>query len=235
MTDGTTYQPNFVIKDEDEKLDTNVVDKDQNEATTNDNIKTEKTSVQTKFFDHEADFIIKQRTKLRLSDPKGLYFNRHVEISYYQSLWHFITLLISCSAICWFSWIIVSENKESIIGVGEIANLTLIDRVSIFVIGLIFFNAVRNLFKIESRSGIIRYRLAMLANAINYTAIAYIKLLILFLAVVALSFFSSDESNTDVLNKFNNGVFADIFDAIFSFINIIIVTQAFRYCKKGNG
>ena len=97
MNGESTYQPNFVIN-EDDKVPVEKKEFEHREETLLAAV-TAKGDAQTELIKREVQFIEGQRKKLRLFDPQGVYFYRHITISYFQSAFHIISLLISCYLI----------------------------------------------------------------------------------------------------------------------------------------
>lgn len=185
------------------------------------------------FIKREISYIEKHRKKLRLVDPKGVHYFRHIPISYAQSILHFISLVIS---VCLFS-LFISEFKASyhiyVKGIGWVSNITAIDVFTLIIIFVILFIQLRGLFKAEGVNGLKRYKLAMLSNSVNSVTVKFIKINIL-IFLLFLSITLAYEISIDVvIEKYSNGIFADMANFSLSIISILIVAWSFRFCKKG--
>lgn len=232
MNGESTYEPNFVIHEEDKTTTEQREYEDNLKPTTQ--ATAVKGEVSNKLINREVEFIEAQRNKLRLFDPKGVYFYRHIAISYFQSGLHAISLLVSCYLIYLFMLEIGAANKAFVDGIGWVSDKTLLEKLAnVICIGL-FFTQLRGLFKLKKSDGGNRYKLAMLANAINLIVINHLKVLILLVVTVMLYAFSLSDvlSPNMILETLSNGVLSDVSDALLSLITIIIFVRALRFCKK---
>jgi hypothetical protein len=233
MNGESTYQPNFVI-DEEDKTSTE-------EKEFQDSLKSippttaVKDEASFKIIDREVEFIEGQRNKLRLFDPKGVYFYRHITISYLQSFFHIISLLVSCYLI----YLVYLEgsalSREFVKGIGWVSNVTLMATMADIVILVVLFIQLRGLFKHQGLAAVRRYKLAMLSNSINSVVINHLKLLVLFLILIMLYFFSlgSLVQADSALEKLSNGVISDVLEILLLIISIFIIVRAFRFCNRG--
>jgi hypothetical protein len=232
MNGESTYEPNFVINEEDKA---STEQKEFEESLKSIPPTTAlKDEASIKLIDREVEFIEGQRSKLRLFDPKGVYFYRHNTISYFQSAFHIISLLVSCYLIYLLLLETSSLSKEFVQGIGWVSNITLIERMADITILVVLFVQFRGLFKHQGLSALRRYKLAMLANAINNVVINHLKLIVLFLILMMLYFFSigSLVEADAVFEKLSNGVIADVYEALLIIISIAIIVRAFRFCNK---
>jgi hypothetical protein len=233
MTSESTYQPNFVINEED---NTSPEQKEFEEGLKSiPPTKVAKEEASIKLIDREVEFIEGQRSKLRLFDPKDVYFYRHITINYFQSVFHFISLLISCSVIFLLIGLGYSESQTIVKGIGWVSNITTIEKmINVFTV-IFFIYQLRKLFNLQGLSGLKRYKLAMLANSINLTVINFIKVIILFSALLMFTLIISDpnENINVILSRLSNGVFFDVINAFFLLVGVVIFVLAFRFCSKG--
>ena len=236
MNAESTYEPNFVINEE---AKASTEQKEFEESLKSIPPTTAlKDEASIKLIDREVEFIEGQRSKLRLFDPKGVYFYRHNTISYFQSAFHIISLLVSCYLIYLLLLETSSLSKEFVQGIGWVSNITLIERMADITILVVLFVQLRGLFKHQGLSALRQYKLAMLANAINNVVINHLKLIVLFLflflILMMLYFFSIDSlvEADAVFEKLSNGVIADVYEALLIVISIAIIARAFRFCNK---
>lgn len=233
MNGESTYEPNFVINEED------TTSTEQKEF--QDSLKSippttaVKDEASFKIIDREVEFIEGQRKKLRLFDPKGVYFYRHVTISYFQSVIHIISLLVSCFLIYLLLLEDSSASKEFVKGIGWVSNVTLIEKMRDITILVMLFIQLRGLYKLKGSTGLKRYKLSMLSNAVNSIVFNLLKLIILFLILMAIyvSSLGSLVQADAIFQQLSNSVAADVFSASFYIITIVIVGRAFRFCKRG--
>jgi len=233
MNGESTYKPNFVINEEDKTSTEQKEFEDSLKSTPP--ITVVKDEVSNKLINREVEFIEGQRSKLRLFDPKGIYFYRHITISYFQSAFHIFSLLVSCYLILHLILFGYSENQTLVKGIGWVSNITTIEKAINFFILILFLYQLRGLFKLKGLNGLKRYKLAMLANSINVTVINLFKvsLLLFALLMVILITLDPNEKINIILSKLSNGVNADVMDAFLSLVGVVIIVRAFRFCSKG--
>ena len=231
MTSKSEYQPDFVLrKENDESVNDNNEEKITPSSVYNTTILENKKSELIK---REFTYIQKQRKKIRFFDPKGVYFYRHVTISYFQSTLHLLSLLLSCYLISSMLNFSAKESKEFIAGIGWISNTTAIDTMTTSILLMIISIQLIRLFKKQGIVAIKRYRLAMLSNAVNRVVLNLCKLILLFLSLIMLLFIFNEVNNTPlILESLENGVPADILNVIFCVFTIFIVLFSFRFCGK---
>lgn len=233
MNGESTYQPNFVINEED---NTSSEQKEFEESLKSIPPTTvAKGEASNKLIDREVEFIEAQRRKLRLFDPKGVYFYRHNTVSYFQSAFHLISLLVSCYLIYLLLVETSSLNKEFVEGIGWVSNTTLIGNFADFVVLVVLFIQLRSLYKHQGLIALKRYKLAMLANSINSVVINHLKLITLLLILMMLYFLSlgSLVQADAAFEKLSNGVIADVLEILLLIISIFIIVRAFRFCNRG--
>jgi hypothetical protein len=233
MNGESTYPPNFVI-DEGNKVpvERKAFEHSEELLVADDVVKDDE---QTELIKREVQFVENQRKKLRLFDPKGVYFYRHINISYYQSAFHIMSLLISCYLIYEFMLLGLSEGRGFVKGIGWVSNTTLLETmVDIFVL-IVLFIQLRGLFKVHGIVGLKRYKLAMLANSINSVVVIHLKLIVFFMIIIMAYAYSLESLvQADALWKtLENGVVADVFDALFLITSAVIILCSFRFCKRG--
>tara|TARA_R110000772_G_scaffold31158_3_gene77018 strand:+ start:740 stop:1450 length:711 start_codon:yes stop_codon:yes gene_type:complete len=233
MNGESTYQPNFVIN-EDDKVPVEKKAFEHREETLLAAV-TAKGDAQTELIKREVQFIEGQRKKLRLFDPQGVYFYRHITISYFQSAFHIISLLISCYLIYECMLLGLPEGRGFVKGIGWVSNTTLLETIIDIFVLIVLFIQLRGLFKVHGIVGLKRYKLAMLANSINSVVIIHLKLIILFMIIIMAYAYSLESLvQADALWKtLENGVVADVFDALFLIILAVIILRSFRFCKRG--
>lgn len=233
MTSESTYKPNFFINEED---NTSAEQKEFEESLKSippNSVAHDETSIE--LIDREVELIDGQRSKFRLFDPKGVYFYRHSAISYFQSIFHFISLLLSCSVIFLLIGFGYSESQTLVKGIGWVSNITTIEKmINIFTVIFLIYQ-LRKLFNLQGLNGLKRYKLAMVANSINLTVINFIKVIILLSALLMFTLIISDpnENINVILSRLSNGVFFDVIHAFFSLVGVVIFILAFRFCSKG--
>jgi hypothetical protein len=232
MNGESTYQPNFVIGEED-KASTEQKEFEESLKSIPPTISV-KDEASNKLINREVEFIEGQRSKLRLFDPKGVYFYRHVTISYFQSAFHIISLLVSCYLI----YLLFAEgsalSREFVKGIGWVSNVTLMATMADIVVLVVLFIQLRGLFKHQGLAAVRRYKLAMLSNSINSVVINHLKLIVLFLILMMLYSFSlgSLVQADSAFEKLSNGVISDVFEVLLLIISIFIIVRAFRFCNR---
>jgi hypothetical protein len=233
MNGESTYQPNFVI-DEEDKTSAEQKEFEESLKSIPPTIAV-KDKVSNKLINREVEFIEGQRRKLRLFDPKGVYFYRHVTISYFQSVSHFITLLISCCVIFLLLELGYSESQTLVKGIGWVSNITLIEQMTYYFIVFFIVYQMRKLFKLQGVNRLKSYKLAMLANSLNLTMINFLKVIFILctLLIFTLMVVTPNENIDVLLLKLSNGVIGDVMNISISFIGIVTIVRGFRFCNKG--
>jgi len=181
----------------------------------------------------ELQLMEKVRRKIRLCDPRGVYFYRHIPCGWFASLLHFFTLIISVvllSSLLVASY--VATAQVAVIGVGSVTNITVIDVLELFFVGLIIVTALYSLKGKTRHYSVKRYGLAMLANAFNRVLFSYCKLAIYFGALVMVAILINEKDAPFVLGRLMNGVTADVLSVVSSLLNIIIFYRAFSSCHE---
>lgn len=237
MTSKSAYQPDFVLHEgNDEAAHANAHTNKNTEDKASTNSEPDKTTVEnekSELITREVTYIQKQRKKIRLFDPKGVLFYRHVTIGYFQSTLHLLSLLLSCYLISSMLNFSAKEGKEFIDGIGWVSNTTAIDTVTNFVLIMIVSIQLIRLFKKQGIVAIKRYRLAMLSNAVNRVVLNYCKLILLMMSLIMVLVMFNDVNNAPlILDSLENGVPADILNVISCVCSILIVLFAFRFCGK---
>ncbi|NRA59809.1 MAG: hypothetical protein HRU25_02650 [Psychrobium sp.] len=186
----------------------------------------------------EWQLMEKQRHKIRLCDPRGVYFYRHIPCGWFASLLHFVTLLISSLLIAaaFLFWLFLPKVVEvDVIGVGSVANVTIIDALELFFTALIVTIGIHRLVRQTRKFSVKRYGMAMLANACNRVIVSYLKLTIYVSALLMVGVFSVLENEQDasfLFERLSNGVVGDVVSVMGSVASIIIFYRAFSSCHK---
>jgi len=182
----------------------------------------------------ELQSLIEQRHQIRLFDPQGVYFYRHIQCGWFASFLHFSTLLFSI-ALLFFLFVLWygARTQIEVSGVGFVTNIMIVDVFELFFVGLIISTALYSL-KGELRySSIKRYRLAMLANAFNRVLYNYCKFTVYFAALILLIIIVNKGDGLFVFNALKDGVSSDFRSAVVSVFNIVIFYRSFSFCHKG--
>jgi hypothetical protein len=229
MNGEPEYQPDFVVvKEPTEELQ-------QEEASLKKSpIEDPITKAKTELLSREVDFVHKQRKKLRLFDPKGVYFYRHIPISYLHSFFHLVSLGVSCLIIYLLWQESINVNEEVVKGIGEVSNTTVLEWLFFIMSLIVIIRQLTVLYQLKGADINKRYKLSMLSNAVNRVVLNHTNIfifLLLFIGVFSLTNDSFIELEF-MYEKFKNGVFADIFDAAISLLSLIILIRAFRFCGK---
>jgi hypothetical protein len=228
MNGESTYQPDFVVVDED-----NLESKKENPPVADKVNKQE--PLDNDFNQREIDFVNKQRHKLRVINPKGVYFFRHITISYFHSAIHLLSLLVSGYIIFNFLLMVNMDDKVLVKGIGWVNNENLIEKITQLIISVVLIIQLKALIGLEKTKGLKRYKLAMIANAVNRTVLNYFKFLSLCLASLMVFLLAADSTRKFNIsfNTLSNGTFADLFIPFASLIAVIVIVRAFRFCGKG--
>ena len=232
MTSESTYQPNFVGEEEKSSVEKKEFEHSEEALMAAVAVKDD---AQKELINREVEFIERQRKKLRLFDPKSVYFYRHITISYFQSAFHIVSLLISCYLIYEFMLLGDLESREFVKGIGWVSNTTLLETIMDIFVLIVLFIQLRGLFKVHGIVGLKRYKLAMLANSINSVVIIHLKVIVFFMIIIMAYAYSLESlvQADAVWKTLENGVVADVLDALFLIISAVIILRSFRFCKRG--
>ncbi|ATC99575.1 hypothetical protein [Pseudoalteromonas spongiae] len=230
MNGESSFEPNFVLVDEEKAIDPSESDVCEQANTLS--VDSENGLPITS---NELEYIKKKRKQLRLFDPAGVYDFRHVEISYLHSFWH--VLSICCSLIIFYGLSIlnISETKVVITGLGEVSDLSVLDIIGLTFVTVYPLIKLKQVLSSKVSEFNKRYQLALFANAFNLINLNYLKLLILFFAIdLAVLIIDYSEIRVDsAIEKLYDGVLYDTFLIIHWFILSIVFIRAFKYCGKG--
>ncbi len=229
MNGESAYQPDFVVvKEPTEELQQEEVPSKKSP------IEDPITKAKTELLNREVDFIHKQRKKLRLFDPKGVYFYRHMPISYLHSFFHLVSLGVSCLIIHLLWQWSLNVDEEVVKGIGEVSNTTMLDWLFFIMSLIVIIRQLTVLYQLKGADINKRYKLSMLSNAVGRVVLNHTKIFIIFFMFFgALLLFDFSLAELEVFSEmFVNGVFADIFDAAISLLSLIILIRAFRFCGK---
>lgn len=182
----------------------------------------------------EIVLIRKQRSKLRLMDPQGVYYFRHIPISYLHLVAQFISLCISLPLIYFYCRELNSESQQQISGVGYVSNWNVLDQLSIIFITIFSIVKLKALLTQKISSSGKRYKFAMLANGINRVVLNILKLFVMnfmMLVIYVLTFDTPIYFET-ILEQFENSALGDTISAANWFITIVIIVRAFKFFGK---
>lgn len=176
---------------------------------------------------HQRDlkFIKAHRSKLRLFNPGGVYYFRHIIPKPFQTLMHILTLFISVAGLIGINYFIVDQATTEVPSIGFVSDLTLMDYISFIFKALIIIYAVNQIFK---HFDDLQYIIAQLANSFNLLILIHTVLFILALSVLGISIFNlehynSMEDHSSISKK----------EEIFRFfVEVLIYKYAFLYCSK---
>ncbi|WP_085303138.1 hypothetical protein [Colwellia polaris] len=231
MNGESTYKPDFITVENEQTLASD----NKVEANNNENLTNDLQNSSADLTDSEVKLIHKQRQKLRLFDPEDVYNFRHIEIGYFQSFLHVISLCISIFSIIGFSYLIINNSQQLVKGIGMISDLNVLDKLCMSFIALYSLFKIKKTLTTKATNFDKRYRIAICANSLNLIVLNYLKLSLLFLALM-LTFIQveyTDETVSSAVYIFENGVVADSLSIITWFIFIVMVVKAFKYCGKG--
>ncbi|NQZ09709.1 MAG: hypothetical protein HRT35_21370 [Algicola sp.] len=172
----------------------------------------------------EMDFIDRQSKKLRLFDPQNVYCFKNAKPSLFQSFVHFVTMLVSFTCLVYLWRHFHLAKAIEVVGAGTVSSSTVMNDLFKFAFILVIFYAIVVLSKLVEHMATDRYRLAMLANSFNRTALDLFTLLILLW--ICKKLFGG------VPAVFANGVYADIGDLFIYAVEIVIIYRGFRFCHK---
>jgi len=226
MNGESTYKPNFTAVDAEQISESKVELKKNKKLNENTDFA---------FSPSEVSLIQNKRHKLRIFDPEGIYTFKHIEIGYFQSFIHTISLLISLFLIIGFYYLVITGAQQFITGIGRVSDLNVLDKLCMAFIALYGFFKIKKIFNTKVTNFDKRYQIALCANSLNRIVLNYLKLIFFFLAIVLpiRQVQYPEKTVSAALNIFENGVFADSVSIITWFISIIIVVKAFTYCGKG--
>jgi len=231
MNGETTYKPNYTVVDDGQIAKPNI------ETETNNQTKKAAVPLKSKieFAPSEIELISSKRHKLRLFDPKGIYTFRHIEVSYYQSFLHVLSMCISLFLIVSFYRAIITGSHQFVSGMGDVNSLNTLDMLFIGFIALYGFIKVKRAIFIRVAKFHIRYKLALLANAFNLIILNHVKLLIILLAFSLLMILGNYPEKLFKMNfdLIESGVMSDTQFILMCFFSNMIVIQALKYCGKG--
>jgi len=231
MNGESTYKPNYTMVDDEQIAKPNIETETNNQ--------TKKTAVPLKpkieLVPNEIELISSKRHKLRLFDPKGIYTFRHIEVSYYQSFLHVLSMCVSLFLIVSFYRLIITDSHQFVSGIGDVNDLNVLDKLSLWFIALYSFIKVKKAIFIKVAKFHIRYRLALCANAFNLIILNHLKLLIVLLALnlFMIQGYHPEKSVNVALDLIENGVMTDTISIFIWFLSIMIVINALKYCGKG--
>ncbi len=188
-----------------------------------------------KFHPRELLKLHKLRKKIRIIDPASVYEYRHIKISIWSSIAQLLTLLVSVSIL--ISFCVMNEffAYSMVEGVGQVSNLTILDKLYNYLPLFLIFISCLSLRKKLKNADLPRYWLAMIANSFNRAVFNNIKLicfplLVIFGSVITLSHYNLDFYSATV--SLFNGVAYDIVVVILAVTSIIIYYRAFRFCFR---
>lgn len=231
MDDESSYKTNFILID-DEKVSESDVETDNNKQSNKDNNTLEK---DFSFAPSELSLVKKNRKKIRIFDPEGIYDFRHIEIGYFYSLLHILSICISLPLILGSYYFAIAESQQVMPSLGEVSNLNMLDKLCMAFIVLYGFSKIKKVFTTKVTKFDIRYRIALCANSLNCIVLNHLKLLILTYAAFLMLMLSENSEKTvsAAFDIFLNGTLADTIAIISWFISIAITINAFKYCGKG--
>tara|TARA_R110001599_G_scaffold82854_2_gene222840 strand:- start:32489 stop:33193 length:705 start_codon:yes stop_codon:yes gene_type:complete len=231
MNGESTYKPNFNVVD-DEPIQDPIIEPVNNKQL-NENTKISESDLVLNT--SEVSLIQKKRHKLRIFDPEGIYTFKHVEIGYFQSFLHAITMFTSLFLIVSFYRLIITDTQKLVYGLGYISDLNVLDKLCMTFIALYGLLKIKKTFTTKVTNFDKRYRLALCANALNSIVLNYLKLSFIFIAM-ALSIIEVEYPEITLSAAFNileNGLISDSLSIMTWFISIVLVVKAFKYCGKG--
>jgi|GEM_PF-1719395 len=225
-----TYKPNFTVVDH---KSSKFKPESKNNKQSKDNANTlEHSSV---LDPNEVGFIQKKRHKIRIFDPEGIYTFRHIEISYFQSFLHTLSMLISLFLIISFYYFVITDTQKFVTDLGRVSDINTLDKLCMFFIALYSLLKIKKTITTKVTNFNKRYCIAICANSLNTIVLNYLKLIFFFLVII-LTIIQREYPEKTVsfaFNLFENGVLADTLSIITWFITIMIVIKAFKYCGKG--
>ncbi len=223
--------PDFTIVDDEQISEAKV--ESENNKKSNENIGTLETDFV--FNPSEVSLIQKKRHKLRVFDPKGIYTFKHIEIGYFQSFLHILSMCISLFLIIAFYYLVVTETQQFVTGLGKVSDLNVLDKLCMSFITFYVFFKIKKTFTTKTTNFDTRYRIALCANSLNRIVLNYLKLTFFFFAIIFMIILVEypDKTVSSASDLFENGEVADSLSIITWFIFIVIVIKAFKYCGKG--
>lgn len=226
MNGESTYKPNFTVVDDEPTSEPNP--KKENNKTSNDN-------ADFAFSSSEESLIKKKRHKLRIFDPEGIYTFRHIEIGYFHSFLHVISLLIALFLIMVFYYLVITDTQKVVTGIGDVSDINVLDKLCLSFITIYGFVKIKKTLITKVTVFDIRYRIALCANSLSRIVFNSLKLIFICLTIILMimKVYFPDKTVSAAFSIFENGVLADTLSIITWFISIIIVVKAFKYCGKG--
>ena len=226
MNGESTYKPNFTVVDDEPTSEPKP--KIENNKTSNDN-------ADFAFSSSEENLINKKRHKLRIFDPEGIYIFRHIEIGYFHSFMHVISLLIALFLIIGFYYIVITDTQKVVTGIGGVSDINVLDKLCMSFIAFYGLLKIKKTLTTKVAKFDIRYRIALCANSLNRIIFNYLKLIFICSTIIltVMQAHSPDKTVSAAFSIFENGVLADTLSIITWFISIVIVVKSFKYCGKG--
>ena len=214
MNGEPSLEPNFVLVDEDKATESS-----ESEVCEQANAHTVESEDDLAVASNELEYIKKKRKQLRLFDPAGVYDFRHVEIGYMHSLWHVLSLCCSLFIFYGMYLLNVAVAKVAIAGLGEVSDLSVLDMLGLTFVIIYPLIKIRKILTSKVSDYNKRYQLSMLANAFNYIALNYFRLLLVFAAIdLAILTIDYGELSVNVaMEQLSNGVMFDSFSIVLWF------------------
>lgn len=131
----------------------------------------------------EVTFIMERRNKLRLFNPKAVYFYRHVSLPKWHCICHGLSVIFHVLfMIGFFLWWWLSS-YVAVIGVGRVFNVTLLEILAVVVTIIYLYRACEHLLGLNGLQATKTYKLAMLANGFNAALLTYITVNLILLGI----------------------------------------------------
>lgn len=186
--------------------------------------------------EREKTFIFKRRRQLRITNPCECYFYRHAPIKYTHLFIQSFCMFVSLSLIFANYFFLSRQTMVGLPGVGKMSELTLVDYFGMTFLSLFSIRQLLKLYQAKGLNYSKRYKLSMLANAVNYFCFNSIIILIitvlLFLTTLGLSHVLGTGNVDEIKEMFNNGVLADMLNLALNFFAIIMLIRATRFFNK---
>jgi hypothetical protein len=232
MNGNSDADPNFVIINDSKELES-VSTIDEMEQ----RVKHSKETIGDQNFNKtEIELIEKQRHKLRLFDPQGIYNFRHIEISYGQSFVQICSLFVSllCIAFCTYTVLMMTFPDQIVLGLGHVNDLNVLDKLCLYFLLIFTLLKVKKLIETKAGKYSIRYKIALCANSFNRVLLDTLKLTILiyFIVFIYSSINTPDISMAEFIEFYFYGVVGDTISFIEWFFTIIIVVRALKPIGK---
>jgi hypothetical protein len=234
MTSSTPiYVDQSVLLPADDNKDLDNVFKDDSVPVNTSNIQSKEDELAASALKREVKKMEKQRYKIRLCDPQGIYFYRHVPYGWLSRLLHVLSLLTSVALLSFLNvWGYILSAKVDIVGVGTVSDITITNVFECFLIILVLAIALKKLRLQRLNVSIKGYGIAMLANAFNRVILNYCKVVIYICAVLLVVIVFNKNDASFVFDTLANGILADAFNVILAGVNVFIFYRAFLYCYK---